>query len=70
MKHKLIFLALVLSIFSISAVTQQPKPQQWEYKLVTGKAYEEKKLNALGSEGWELASCAAGLDACILKRPK
>lgn len=69
MKRILITLALVCSILSISAATQQPKTQ-WEYKLLTGKAYEEKKLNALGSEGWELASCAAGLDACIFKRAK
>lgn len=69
MKQIIITLLLTLSIFSISATTQT-KPQVWEYKLVTGKAYEEKKLNTLGAEGWELASCAAGLDACILKRPK
>lgn len=70
MQRTLLTLVLVLSTLSISGATQQPKPQQWEYKLITGKAYEEKKLNALGAEGWELASCASGLDACIFKRAK
>lgn len=51
MKQIIITLLLVLSIFSISANTQQ-KPQTWEYKL-DDKCYE-KKVNDLAAQGWEL----------------
>lgn len=55
MKHKtLLALALILSILSISAATQQPKPQQWEYKFEWN--IKEKKANELGAQGWELVS--------------
>lgn len=71
MKRILITLALAIGILSTAGwIQSQPKPQTWEYKTVTGKAYDEKKLNLLGAEGWELASCAAGLDACIFKRAR
>lgn len=53
MKKILITLALVLSILTLSAVTQQ-KPQQWEYKLEFKMS--EKKANELGAQGWELAA--------------
>lgn len=74
MKQIIITLALVLSIFSISAVTQQPKSPQWEYKFVY--QCDEKKTNALASDGWELTdmSMAAygsiGVATCAFKRPK
>lgn len=76
MKHIFLMLILVLSILSISASTQSPKAQQWEYKVAVGKCHDEKKLNALGSEGWELATYAtwgtnpAPIDTCVFKRAK
>ena len=49
-------------------------PQTWEYK-VESKCFDEKRLNALGSQGWELAGFSisdAGVGGwhCILKRQK
>jgi hypothetical protein len=72
----MITLALVLSILSISAATQQPKPTQWEYKAIVGKCWDDKKLNTLGAEGWELTTystwgtSAGPIDTCVFKRQK
>jgi hypothetical protein len=41
--------------------------QKWEYKKVSFSA-EEKELNELGAQGWELA--AANDYYLIFKRPK
>jgi hypothetical protein len=75
MKRTMITLALTLSILSISAVTQQPKAQ-WEYKVVVGKCWDEKKINPLGAEGWELTTyttwgtSGGPVDTCVFKRQK
>lgn len=53
MKTLLVTLILIASVLSISA-TQQTKPQSWEYKFEY--KINEKKANALGAEGWELAA--------------
>lgn len=71
MKNTIITLMLVLSIFSISA-TQQPKAQMWEYKT-EDRCFDEKRINALGSEGWEMAGFSEtdrGAWHCVFKRPK
>lgn len=54
MKQILLTLALVLSVLTVGAATQQPKPQQWEYKIEWN--INEKKANELGSQGWELVA--------------
>jgi hypothetical protein len=71
MKRIFITLALVLSVLTVSA-TQQSKPQQWEYKT-EDKCFDDKRLNGLGSEGWELAGMTeSGMGGrhCIFKRIK
>jgi hypothetical protein len=77
MKQILLTLILVLSILSISSATQQPKPQQWEYKVMLKRCNDEKTLNVLGGEGWELATystwplgAAGAIDTCVLKRAR
>jgi hypothetical protein len=73
MKQILITLILVLSIFTVSATTQQHKPQ-WEYKFVY--QCDEKKTNSAAGEGWELSdmSMAAygsqGVAPCVFRRAK
>ncbi|MBP3954005.1 DUF4177 domain-containing protein [Gemmata sp. G18] len=55
-----------------------PAVQKWEYKVVTlpggggGNEPDQKVLNALGDEGWELAGAPheVGRARVILKRPK
>lgn len=53
---KLLLPIIILSILSISAVTQQPKTQ-WEYKFEY--ATREKKANELGAQGWELVAVSS-----------
>lgn len=72
MRRTLLTLALVLSILTVSAVTQQPKPQRWEYKT-EDRCFDEKRINTLGSEGWELAGFSEtdrGAWHCVFKRAK
>jgi hypothetical protein len=73
MKQKiLIAVALGLSFASIGAVSQQSKPQQWEYKI-EDRCFEEKRLNALGGDGWEMAGFSEtdrGAWHCVFKRPR
>lgn len=42
---------------------------QWEYKEVNFREVNEKNLNELGKQGWELAATEQG-GSCIMKRPK
>jgi hypothetical protein len=76
MKQILLTLILVLSLLTISSATQQPKPQQWEYKVMVKKCNDEKTLNALGAESWEIttystwALSAGSVDTCVFKRAK
>lgn len=73
MGRLLITLALVCSILSISAVTQQPKTQ-WEYKFVY--QCDEKKANNAATEGWELVSLSMasygslGVGTCAFRRAR
>lgn len=73
MKRILITLALVCSILSISAITQQPKTQ-WEYKF-DYKCYE-KGANEMGAQGWEIVSSTMNTysnvitQMCVYKRAK
>jgi hypothetical protein len=72
MKNTLLALALVLSILTVSAVTQTKT--QWEYKFVN--QCDEKKTNALAADGWELANMSMasygsiGVATCVFKRGK
>lgn len=74
MKRLLITLTLVLSILSISALTQQPKPPQWEYKF--DYKCSEKRANDLALQGWELLATSESSNGviatqtCIFKRSK
>lgn len=75
---KLFALAILLLIatFAFSSSRSQPAAAQWEYKVIVGKCWDEKKLNAAGAEGWEMAgystwsTSAGGIETCIFKRPK
>lgn len=76
---KKILTALTLAcgvVLTVGLAHQQPTPQQWEYKVMVSKCNNEKKLNALGAEGWELttystwALSAGSVDTCVFKRPK
>lgn len=76
MRQIILTLILVLSILSIGGATQQPKPQQWEYKVRLSKCNDEKTLNALGAEGWEITTystwplSAGSVDTCVFKRAR
>jgi hypothetical protein len=74
---------LSMAWFSRGPVVGQEKPgqvlQKWEYKVDTVNTVavfqEEKKLNKLGSEGWELCATERngekeGVTFIIFKRPK
>lgn len=64
----LIILMLVASLFLAG---WQMQKTTWEYKVENGIA--EKKINELGAQGWELASCGSyngGMPYCIFKRAK
>ncbi len=69
------FSLLAICLFTLSA-SPQSKPQQWEYKVSVKKCGDEKNLNALGAEGWELATYSqwpvglSTVDTCVFKRPK
>jgi hypothetical protein len=74
MRRSLLTLAIVVGILVTSGWAQQSRVT-WEYKT-EGKCSDEKRINALGAEGWELAgftSTESGLGGnwrCIFKRPK
>lgn len=77
MKTKIMIAVVVLvCAVSLSAIPQS-KPQHWEYKSLIGKkCADEKQLNAVGSDGWELVAFSqwpvamSTVDTCIFKRPK
>jgi hypothetical protein len=71
-----ISILLFIGLFTISAMPQL-KPQTWEYKVIFGKCSDEKQLNALGNEGWELTTYSqwptpamSTIVTCVFKRPK
>lgn len=76
MKRILIALCLCVSVLLTVAWSQQPKPTTWEYKVIVGKCWDEKKINPLGAEGWELTTYStwgagmSSVDTCVFKRPK
>lgn len=80
MKHRLTIIALLLALcvslyFVNSGSHAAPAAQAWEYKVIVGKCWDEKKLNPLGAEGWELATystwgTSGPVDTCVFKRPK
>ena len=50
--------------------------QRWEYKLVHGRRLEEKAVNALGDDGWELVAVVQNMTfdsqiiySFVFKRP-
>lgn len=47
---------------------EDKKLTQWEYKEVNFREVNEKNLNELGKQGWELAVAEQG-GSCIMKRP-
>jgi len=81
MKQQLTIIALLVvlcgSFYLLRANPRTaPAPQTWEYKVLVKKCNDEKNLNALGAEGWELATystwalSAGSVDTCVFKRPK
>ena len=74
----LICLLVVLcqSLYMFSSSSHAATPQVWEYKVIFKKCNDEKNLNVIGADGWELATYAvfpAGLssvDTCVFKRAK
>lgn len=71
MKKTLPIILIALSLLTVSANTQQ-KPQQWEYKT-EDRCFDEKRINALGAEGWEIAGFSEtgrGAWHCVFKRVK
>lgn len=74
MKTKITLFVLALVCFiSLSAT---PQSKQWEYKTLTEKCRDEKRLNLLGADGWELVGFSAytmsygPVEICIFKRAK
>ncbi|HEX8070599.1 MAG TPA: hypothetical protein VF546_11650 [Pyrinomonadaceae bacterium] len=54
------------------AQRRQTKQPAWEYKTATFPYADEKALNAVGAQGWELVgvSDVAGSTIYFFKRPK
>lgn len=77
MKHRLttvaLLIALCVSLYFVNSKSYAaPAPQTWEYKIEE-KCFDEKRINGLGAEGWELAGYNEGDRGgwhCIFKRPK
>lgn len=70
MKRALLALSLIIGIL-FTAGWVQPT-QQWEYKT-EDRCFDEKRINALGLEGWELAGFSEtdrGAWHCVFKRQK
>ena len=40
--------------WAVSAQTKAPARTVWEYKYLRNNCIDEKELNALGAQGWEL----------------
>jgi hypothetical protein len=81
MKSKLTIIALLIALcvslyFARPGVHAAPAPPTWEYKVQIKKCNDEKILNALGAEGWELTTYSqwpvamSTVDTCVFKRPK
>lgn len=76
MKTKLTLAILTLVCAVCVSAVPQSKPQTWEYKFEY--KCNEKRLNDLASQGWELASYAPSpisggsmaLDVCVVKKAK
>jgi hypothetical protein len=76
MKTKIILFILALVCVVTLSASPQSKPQTWEYKVMVGKCWDEKKINILGADGWELTTyttwgtSAGPVETCVFKRPK
>ena len=79
MKHRLTVIALLsalcVSLYFVNSNSHAaPVAQGWEYKIEY--KMNEKKANALGAEGWELAAISASgsgigmTDGYVFKRPR
>jgi selenophosphate synthetase-related protein len=71
-KYIIAMLALALVFFTVGW-KYQSKPAQWEYTFITN----QKKLNEMGAQGWELVSAVDQISGgssigtfYYLKRPK
>lgn len=63
---------LLLSFIAIGWANQGQTQRTFEYKT-EDKCFDDKRLNALGTEGWELAGMTEsgyGGRHCIFKRAK
>jgi hypothetical protein len=72
-----LLVALCISLYFVNSNSHAaPAAQTWEYKVQIKKCNDEKILNALGAEGWELTTYSqwpvamSTIDTCIFKRPK
>lgn len=66
------YLILMLVVLSLSTIAFTQNSTTWEYRIEQ-KCFDEKRINELGADGWELA----GFDEqerggwhCIFKRRK
>jgi len=73
MKNLILFLALFLSVLTLSATTTQPQ-KNWEYKFEY--KCSDKKANDFASQGWELLTVTSvsysgmPMELCAFRRPK
>lgn len=70
MKTFLIICVLLLTV--IVAIGSAPQQKNWEYKT-EDRCFDEKRINALGAEGWEMAGFSEtdrGAWHCVFKRPR
>lgn len=74
MKKRITLVALLLVSLLCVGFARQSRPQiQWEYKIE--KDADEKRLNQLGAEGWELVTLDRGTGSLsrsmfVLKRAR
>lgn len=71
MKTFLIICLLLLTVIVATGGNQQPQ-KAWEYKT-EDRCFDEKRINALGAEGWDMAGFSEtdrGAWHCVFKRQK
>lgn len=68
------FVVTMLVVFLVTVAWAQQPRDVWEYKVIVGRCNEERKLNDLGSQGWELATfstwglSSGSVETCVFKR--
>lgn len=73
MKNRILLAALIVVSLFCAAFLYRPASPRWEYKIE--KDADEKRLNQLGAEGWELVTLDRGSGSLsrsmfVFKRPQ